>query len=102
MLTVIYWMEHRAPKEGARESTQGAKGVGNPIGGSTNELTSTFQNFVSSCICSRGWPSRPSVGGEALGLEKIICPSTGECQGQEAGVSGLGSRVGAGYRGLLG
>ena len=27
MLTVIYWMEHRAPKEGARESTQEAKGV---------------------------------------------------------------------------
>jgi hypothetical protein len=28
--------------------------------------------------------------GEALGLMKIICPSTGECQGQEAGVGGLG------------
>jgi hypothetical protein len=25
---------------------------------------------------------------EALGLVKIICPSTGECQGQEAGVGG--------------
>ena len=25
MLTVIYWMEHRAPNVGARESTQGAK-----------------------------------------------------------------------------
>ena len=33
MLTVIYWMEHRAPKEGAREITQGAQGVGNPIEG---------------------------------------------------------------------
>jgi hypothetical protein len=30
--------------------------------------------------------------GEALGLAKIICPSTGECQGQESGVGGLGSR----------
>jgi hypothetical protein len=33
----------------------------------------------------------PSMGGEALGLVdhmKIICPSTGECQGQEAGVVG--------------
>jgi hypothetical protein len=29
------------------------------------------------------------MGGEALGIEKIICPSTGE-----AGVGGLGSRVG--------
>jgi hypothetical protein len=33
MLTVIYWMKHRAPKEGARESIQGAKGIYNPIGG---------------------------------------------------------------------
>jgi hypothetical protein len=28
------------------------------------------------------------MGGEALCLVKIICPSTGECQGQEAGVVG--------------
>jgi hypothetical protein len=41
------------------------------------------------------------MGGEALGLVKIICPSIGECQGQEAGVGGLGSRAGGGYRGLL-
>jgi hypothetical protein len=49
---------------------------------------------------SRGWPSQPSMGGKFLCLAKIICPRTGECQGQEAGVGGLGSRVGAGYRGL--
>jgi hypothetical protein len=41
------------------------------------------------------------MGGKALGLEKNICPSTGKCQGQEAGVGGLGSRVGERYRGLL-
>jgi hypothetical protein len=40
------------------------------------------------------------MGGEALGLSKIICPSTGECQGQEAGVGRLGNRAGGGYRGL--
>jgi hypothetical protein len=40
------------------------------------------------------------MGGEALGLVKIICSSTGECWGQEAGVDGLGSRVGRGYREL--
>jgi hypothetical protein len=51
---------------------------------------------VSICICSRGWPSWPSMRGEALGLVKIICPSTGECLGQEAGVGGLGSRAGEG------
>ena len=36
------------------------------------------------------------MGGETLGREKIICPSTGECQGQEVGVGGLGSRAGEG------
>jgi hypothetical protein len=35
MLTVIYCMGNRDPNEGARESTQGAKGVCNPIGGTT-------------------------------------------------------------------
>jgi hypothetical protein len=30
-----YWMDHKAPNGGARESTQGAKGVCNPIGGTT-------------------------------------------------------------------
>jgi hypothetical protein len=54
----------------------------------------------SSCICRRVWPSWPSMGGEALGLVKIICPSTGECQGQEAGVGGLGSRGGEGIGGF--
>ena len=32
------------------------------------------------------------MGGEDLGLAKILCPSVGECQGQEAVVGGLGSR----------
>jgi hypothetical protein len=35
MLTVIYEMEHRAPNGEARESTQGAEGVCNPIGRTT-------------------------------------------------------------------
>jgi hypothetical protein len=101
MLTVIYWMEHRVPNERARLSTQGAEGVCNPIGALQQyELTSAPRAHVSSCICSRGWPSQPSMGGEALGLTKIICPITGECQGGVVGVGGLGSRVGEGYRGL--
>jgi hypothetical protein len=40
------------------------------------------------------------MGGEAFGLAKIICLSTGECQGQEAGVGGLGSRAGVGGWGI--
>ena len=35
MLTASYWMDHRAPNGGASESTQGAKGNCNPIGGTT-------------------------------------------------------------------
>jgi hypothetical protein len=37
-----------------------------------------------------------------LGIANFICPSTGDCQGQEVGVGGLGSRAGGGYRGLSG
>jgi hypothetical protein len=32
------------------------------------------------------------MGEEALSLVKVLCPSIGECQGQEAEVSELGSR----------
>jgi hypothetical protein len=32
------------------------------------------------------------MGGETLGLVKVLCPSIGECQGQEAGVGELVSR----------
>jgi hypothetical protein len=32
------------------------------------------------------------MGGEALGLEKVPCPSVGECQDSEVGVGVLVSR----------
>jgi hypothetical protein len=39
------------------------------------------------------------MGGEALGLVKILCPSIGDCKGQEVGMDGLGSReMGDGIR----
>jgi hypothetical protein len=50
----------------------------------SSEVSCYYSSRVHSC-----------VRGEALGLSKIICPNTGECQGQEMGVGGLGSRVGA-------
>jgi hypothetical protein len=46
----------------------------------------------SSCTCSRGWLSRSSMGGEALGSVKVLCPSIGECQDKEEVVGGLVSR----------
>jgi hypothetical protein len=33
------------------------------------------------------------MGREALGPVKALCPSVGECQGQEAGVDGLVKRA---------
>jgi hypothetical protein len=36
--------------------------------------------------------------GHRLEILKDHMPSTGECQGQEAGVGGLGSRAGGRYR----
>jgi hypothetical protein len=33
-----------------------------------------------------------SMGGETLGLVRALCPSVGECQGQEMGVGGVVSR----------
>ena len=41
------------------------------------------------------------MGGEALGLAKILCPSIGECQGQEVGVGELGRREEGVARGFL-
>jgi hypothetical protein len=40
------------------------------------------------------------MGREAFGLVKTIRSSTGECQVQEAGVGGLESSSGRGYKGL--
>jgi hypothetical protein len=34
-MPVSYWMDHGFPNGEARESTQGAKGICNPIGGTT-------------------------------------------------------------------
>ena len=31
------------------------------------------------------------MGGEVFGPVKVLCPSIGKCQGQEAGRGGLGS-----------
>jgi hypothetical protein len=80
-------MEHGAPKKKLKKIPKELNGSATISEDQQYELTSTTpppQNCVSSCICSRGWTSQPSMGGKALGLAKIICPSTGECQGQEA------------------
>jgi hypothetical protein len=93
--------EHRLPSRGVRERTEGAEGVCSPIEGttiSTNQTPQSSQGLNhqpkgtpggtcdSSCICSRGWFCRTSMGGKTLGPVKAACPSVGESQGREAGV----------------
>jgi hypothetical protein len=89
MLTVIYRMEHRAPNGEARESTPGAEGVCNPIGGTTictnqypPELVSLAVYVAEDGVFDHHWEEKP------LGLANFKCPSTGKNQGQEVGVSG--------------
>jgi hypothetical protein len=74
MLTVSYWMDHRAPNGGARESTQGAKGICNPIGGTTLRTNQYPGALDSSCICIKKWPSRPSLEREAHWTRKLYMP----------------------------
>ena len=52
----------------------------------------------------RGWPSQPLMGKEALGIAKIMCPSTGNARvrklewvgwiaAQEEGIGGFGDNI---------
>jgi hypothetical protein len=67
-------MGHTAPNGGARESTQGAKGNCNPIGGTTIWTNQYPGALVSSCICIKRWPSRPSLQREAHWTCKLYMP----------------------------
>jgi hypothetical protein len=68
MLTVIYCMIHRAPKEGAIESIQGAKGVCKSIGGRTiwtnqypPEVMSIVAYVAEDGLVGHQWEERPFV-----------------------------------------
>jgi hypothetical protein len=84
-------MDHRAPNGVARESTQGAKGICNPVGGTiwTNqyppELVSLVAYESEDCLVGHQWKERP------IHRANFICLSTGESQGQEVGVGRWGS-----------
>jgi hypothetical protein len=89
MITVNYWMDHRALNGGARESIQGAKGICNPIGGTTIrtnqyplELVSLAAYVSEDGLAGHQWKER------LIGRANFICLSTGERQGQEVRVGG--------------
>ena len=81
MLTVNYWMDHRAPNGGARESPKEQKGSATLLMEQQCELVSLAAYVAEDGQVSHYWEERP------LGLANFICPSTRECQGQEVGVS---------------
>ena len=106
MLTVSYWMEHRAPNGGARESTQGAEGICNPIGEQQYELTNTHP-LPSELVSLAAYVSEDGLVGHqwkerTIGCTNFICLSTGERQGQEVGVGGWESGLGSGCGSVCG
>jgi hypothetical protein len=99
-LTANHWTEHRVPKEGARESTQGLEAVCSPIGETTIWTNQYSQSCLglnhqpkkthgrthgSSCICSKGWPGQSSTGG---------LWSCDDSMSQDRRIPGPGSRSG--------
>jgi hypothetical protein len=76
MLTVSYWMDHRAPNGEARENTQGAKRVCNPIDGTTVLTNQYPPHPQSSCFYLHmyHWKERP------IDLANSVCLNTGECR----------------------
>jgi hypothetical protein len=95
MLIVSYWMDHRDHNVGGRGSTLGAKGICNPIGGTTiltnhypPDLVSLAAYVAEVGLVGRHWKERP------FGLANFIYLSTGE--------EWVGRGVMGGYGGLLG
>jgi hypothetical protein len=87
-------MEHRAPNGGARESTQGDKGVCNHIGGTTIWTNKYPPELV--FLASTGWPSRPSLGREAPWSCKLYMPQYRGMPGPRSGSGWVGEWVGEG------
>jgi hypothetical protein len=75
----------QGPNGGARESTQVEQQY---------ELTSTPRARVSSCICIRRWPSRPSVEREAHWLCRLYMPQYRGMPGTRSGSGWVGEWVG--------
>jgi hypothetical protein len=62
------------PNGGDGESTEGAKGICNPIGRTTIWTNQYPRALDSSCICIKRWTSRPSLEREAHRTHKLYMP----------------------------
>jgi hypothetical protein len=88
MLTVNYWMDHRAPNGGAREVSKELKRSATLSVEQHYELTSTQELLTLAAYVSKDglvghhWKERP------IGQANFIFPSTGECQGLKMGMGG--------------
>ena len=58
------------------------------------ELASSPRACVSSCICSRRWPSRPSLGREAPWSCKLYMPQDRGTPGSKSGSGWVGEQGG--------
>jgi hypothetical protein len=83
-------MDHRAPNEGAREITQGAKGVCSPIAGTIKTNQYPPRARVSSCIRIRRWPSWSSLEREAPWSCKLYMPQYRGTPGPRSGSGWVG------------
>jgi hypothetical protein len=81
--SILFRMGNKIPMEGVTETKFGAETEGR-----------TIQRLP-----QLGWPSWSSMGGEALGSVKVLCPSYRGMPGPGMGVGGLGNR-GVGDRGF--
>jgi hypothetical protein len=97
MLTVSYWMEHRVPNGGTRESTQGAEGVCNPIKGTAistkpvpPELVSLAAYVAEDGLIGRHWEERPLI------LQRLYAPVQGNARAKKWEWVGGGAKWGEG------
>jgi hypothetical protein len=79
---------------GARENTQGAKGIFNPIGGTTLWTNQYPWALDSSCICIKRWPSRPSLEREAHWTRRLCVPRYRGTPGPKGGSGWVGGTFG--------
>ena len=88
--SAIGWIT-RPPMEELEKVPKELQGVCNPIGGTTiwtNLYAHSPRAHVSSCICIRRWPSRPSVEREAHWSCKLYLPQYRGTPGPKSGSGG--------------